>query len=134
MEFSAAPDRQIAGQSLRVVRTDVIDRTAGRVMGFHCGRYPEPPPPSAKTVRMWSRIVRGCVAENDHINIDGTANVLKAMAETGTGRTFSRPAVTNPASTDATDCGLNGRCALIFGRNVDNCAAVVCRRCYLPVY
>lgn len=65
--------------------------------------------------------VRG---RNDHINIDGTANVLKAMAETGTGRIVFTSSGHQPRVEQMlADCGLEWvavRCALIFGRNVDN--------------
>lgn len=65
--------------------------------------------------------VRG---RNDHINIDGTANVLKAMSETGTGRIVFTSSGHQPRVEQMlADCGLEWvavRCALIFGRNVDN--------------
>jgi nucleoside-diphosphate-sugar epimerase/phosphohistidine swiveling domain-containing protein len=93
-----------------------------------------------------SDVVAHCAWSSHRVNIEGTANVLDAMAETGTGRIVfaSSPHAVAPVSTEGLDKGqVEGmlaesgakwvaiRSAFILGRGVDNS---LLRLLALPVY
>lgn len=78
--------------------------------------------------------VRG---RNDHINIDGTANVLKAMAETGTGRIVFTSSGHQPRVEQMlADCGLEwSPCAarsFSVEMSTTGCSGCLLCRCYPP--